>query len=58
MILGMSLATFTSLHTALSLIGIVAGLVVAYGMLSGRKVDQSIPADDCVNQRDWISISG
>jgi hypothetical protein len=40
MILGMSLATFTSLHTALSLIGIVSGLVVVYGMLSGKAVEK------------------
>ena len=38
MILGMSLATFTLVHVAISLIGIVAGLVVMFGMLgSDRK---------------------
>src|SRR5262245_1642926 len=36
MILGMSLSTFTTLHVVLSLIGIVAGLVVAWGMLAGK----------------------
>jgi hypothetical protein len=36
MILGMSLSTFTTLHVILSLIGIVAGLVVAWGMLAGK----------------------
>jgi len=39
MILGMSLATFTVVHTVLSLIGIAAGLVVLLGMLGGRKLD-------------------
>ena len=39
MILGMSLATFTVVHTILSLIGIVTGLVVLLGMLGGRKLD-------------------
>src|SRR3981189_13548 len=38
MILGMSLATFTLVHVIISLIGIVAGLVVMFGMLgSDRK---------------------
>jgi hypothetical protein len=36
MILGMSLTTFTVVHTALSLIGIAAGLVFAYGLLTGK----------------------
>jgi hypothetical protein len=39
MILGMSPATFTVVHTVLSLIGIAAGLVVLLGMLGGRKLD-------------------
>ena len=33
MILGLSIAAFTKLHVAISLIGIVSGLVVLYGML-------------------------
>lgn len=37
MILGMSVATFTLFHVILSLIGIGAGLVVMFGLLSGRK---------------------
>ena len=36
MILGMSTATFTSVHVILSLIGILAGLVVLFGMLRSR----------------------
>ncbi|HLN07803.1 MAG TPA: hypothetical protein VK281_02390 [Xanthobacteraceae bacterium] len=39
MILGMSIATFTLLHVALSLIGIVSGLVVLFGWLNGRSSD-------------------
>jgi hypothetical protein len=34
MILGMSLSTFTAFHVALSLIGILSGLVVVLGMLA------------------------
>jgi hypothetical protein len=36
MILGMSLATFTILHVAISLIGIASGLIVLYGLLKGN----------------------
>jgi hypothetical protein len=36
MIWGMSTATFTAVHVALSLVGIGAGLVVLYGMLGGK----------------------
>jgi hypothetical protein len=35
----MSIATFTIVHTAISLIGIVSGLVVVYGMLGGKRLD-------------------
>ena len=38
MILGMSVSTFTLLHTAISLIGIFAGLVVLYGMFSSKRL--------------------
>jgi hypothetical protein len=37
MILGMSLATFTLAHVIISLIGIVAGLVVMFGMLGSNR---------------------
>lgn len=37
MIWGMTESTFTSLHVALSLIGIGAGLVVLFGLLGGRR---------------------
>ena len=36
MILGMSLAEFTQLHVAISLLGIVSGVVVLIGMLGSR----------------------
>jgi hypothetical protein len=36
MIFGMSLATYTALHTIISLIGIAAGIVAMFGMLGGR----------------------
>ncbi len=38
MILGMSLAAFTYLHVAISLIGIAAGLVVLSGMIGDRRL--------------------
>ncbi len=40
MILGMSIATFTIVHTAISLIGIVSGLVVVYGLFGGKTVNK------------------
>jgi hypothetical protein len=36
MILGLSLSAFTALHVILSLIGIVTGVVVVFGMLADR----------------------
>jgi hypothetical protein len=38
MILGMSLAAFTQVHVVISLIGIVAGLVVAFGMFGSKRM--------------------
>ena len=39
MILGMSADTFTQVHVILSLVGIVSGLIVVFGMLSANKLD-------------------
>jgi hypothetical protein len=39
MILGMSTATYTSLHVLISFVGIGSGLVVIYGFLSGKRLD-------------------
>ena len=39
MILGMSISTFTLLHTTLSLVGIFAGLVVLFGMFSSKRLE-------------------
>jgi len=39
MILGMSTATFTLLHVLISLIGIASGLMVVFGLLTGRRLD-------------------
>ena len=36
MILGLSLEAFTQLHTGISLIGILSGLIVLFGMVRGR----------------------
>jgi hypothetical protein len=38
MILGMSITTFTLVHTVLSLVGIVAGLVVAGALVTGTRL--------------------
>ena len=38
MVLGMSLATFTLVHVVISLIGIVAGLIVMFGMLGSNRM--------------------
>ena len=38
MVLGMSLATFTLLHVIISLIAIVAGLIVMYGLLGSNRM--------------------
>ena len=38
MILGMSIPTFTFVHTALSLIGIFTGLIVLFGIFSSRRL--------------------
>jgi hypothetical protein len=37
MMLGLSLSVFTTLHVAVSLIGIAAGLVALYGMLASQR---------------------
>jgi len=39
MTLGMSLETFTSIHVLISLAGIASGVIVAFGLLTGRKLD-------------------
>jgi hypothetical protein len=38
MVLGMSLATFTLVHVIISLIGIVAGLIVMYGLFGSNRM--------------------
>jgi len=38
MILGMSLSTFVAVHTIISLIGIVAGIIVMFGMLGSNRM--------------------
>jgi hypothetical protein len=39
-VLGMPLSTFTLLHVLISLAGIGSGLVVAYGLLTGQRLDR------------------
>lgn len=38
MVLGMSLSTFTALHVIISLIGIVSGIVVMFGLLGSNRM--------------------
>ena len=38
MVLGMSLATFTLVHVIISLIGIVSGIIVMFGMLGAHRL--------------------
>src|SRR5689334_21944925 len=40
MILGMSITTFTLIHVVLSLVGMVAGLAVAGGLATGKRLDR------------------
>ena len=39
MVLGMSLSTFTALHVALSVIGILSGFIVIFGMLASKRMN-------------------
>jgi len=39
MILGMSITTFTFLHVLISLVGIGSGLIVMFGLLTGKRLD-------------------
>ena len=39
MILGMTLSTFTLFHVVLSLVGIASGLIVVYGLMTGKRFD-------------------
>jgi len=39
MILGMSTATYTLLHVLISLVGIGSGLIVMFGLLTGKRLD-------------------
>jgi hypothetical protein len=38
MILGMSIAAFTTLHVVISLVGIATGFIVAFGMIGARRL--------------------
>jgi hypothetical protein len=39
MVLGMSLSAFTAVHVLISLVGILTGIVVAYGLLNSKRMD-------------------
>jgi len=39
MIMGLSLSAFTTLHVVISLIGIVSGVAVVFGMLTSRRLE-------------------
>ena len=38
MMLGLSLSTFTMLHVIISLVGIVSGIIVLFGLLGSRRM--------------------
>jgi hypothetical protein len=38
-VFGMSLATYTAIHVVISLVGIVSGLIVLFGMFGGKRLD-------------------
>ena len=38
MMLGMTLSTFTLFHVVLSLVGIASGLIVVYGLMTGKRL--------------------
>src|SRR5438046_10519821 len=40
MIFGMAASTFTLVHVMVSLVGIVSGFVVAFGLLAGKRLDR------------------
>src|SRR5204863_5261045 len=40
MVFGMSLQTYTLIHVLISLIGIASGIVVMYGLLTGKRLDR------------------
>jgi len=40
MVLGMPLSTFTMVHVLISLVGIVSGFIVLFGLLTGRSLDR------------------
>jgi len=59
MILGMSTSAFTLLHVVLSLIGIVAGIVVAAAMLElqdNQWLDGALSRNDGPDQRHGFSV--
>jgi hypothetical protein len=39
MVLGLPLSTYTLIHVIISLIGIASGLIVAYGLIAGKRYD-------------------
>ena len=39
MVLGMTLATYTAIHVAISLIGILSGLIVMFGLFAGKRLN-------------------
>jgi hypothetical protein len=39
LVFGMSLATYTVIHVVISLVGIVSGLIVLFGMFSSKRLD-------------------
>ena len=47
----MILTIFTAFHVILSLVGIVSGFVVVFGLLGSRRLDDALSLDYCSHQR-------
>ena len=57
MILGMTTATYTLIHVIISLVGIASGLVVAFGLMGGKRPDGAVSGVDGGNQRHRVRLS-
>jgi len=59
MLFGLTLATYTKVHVIISLIGIAAGLIVACGLIAGKRVqrlDRALPRHDHRHERHRLRL--
>ena len=59
MIFGMTTLAFTLVHVMISLVGIVSGFVVIFGLLAGKRLDRwtALSDEHGGNQRDRVRLS-